>query len=76
MYLNLLVVIAFFANGLWMDGPMDPQSEKASYRDAWTHLNSGKGTETAGKERKQLRSKEEWWKGRKRGGKVGIKVER
>ena len=34
--------IAFFVNGLRTDrptdGPTDPRTDKASYRDAWTHL--------------------------------------
>ena len=40
--LSFLAIIAFFVNGLrtdwWMARPPDQQMDKASYRDAWTHL--------------------------------------
>ena len=36
--LSFQAVIAFFVNGLRTDRRTDPRTDKASYRDAWTHL--------------------------------------
>ena len=42
--MSFLAVIAFFVNGLRTDRRTDGWTDKASYRDAWTHLKNDLGS--------------------------------